>query len=166
MKTVMLIGHGGVPRDYPRERLARLRRLEQERQARGGPLGPEEAALDLEIRSWPRTDLSDPYRAGLEALAARLRPLLGGARLVTAYNEFCAPSIPRATADAVAAGSSLIVLVSSMMTPGGSHAEIEIPEEVERLRTQYLGVRIVYAWPFDLGAVARVMAEQVAEAAR
>ena len=35
-RAVVLVGHGGVPRDYPRERLMQLRGLEARRRAPGG----------------------------------------------------------------------------------------------------------------------------------
>jgi sirohydrochlorin cobaltochelatase len=161
VKGVVLIGHGGVPRDYPREKLARLRRLEAERRARGGRMSAEEEMLDEHIRRWPRTPQTDPYQAGLEAVGRALAPLVGDARLVLAYNEFCAPGIAEAVDSLVRDGASEIVLATSMVTPGGSHAELEIPEEARRLQELHPGVRIRYAWPYDLEAVAQLVARQV-----
>ena len=73
-RAVVLVGHGGVPRDYPRERLMRLRALETRRRGSGSPPSQEEAALEHELRHWPRTPANDPYQAGLKSLAAHLRP--------------------------------------------------------------------------------------------
>ncbi|MGK0178998.1 MAG: sirohydrochlorin cobaltochelatase, partial [Nitrospinales bacterium] len=39
-------------------------------------------------------------------------------------------------------------------TRGGSHSEVEIPEELEALRGKYSGMDIRYAWPFDMDAFA------------
>jgi sirohydrochlorin cobaltochelatase len=47
-----------------------------------------------------------------------------------------------------------------MFTPGGSHSEIEIPEIIEQLKKEYPGVRLRYAWPFDLSVVAKLLHEQ------
>ena len=48
-----------------------------------------------------------------------------------------------------------------MLTPGGSHSEIEIPETLARLRAKYPDVELRYAWPFDLGQVAAMLAGQI-----
>ncbi len=48
-----------------------------------------------------------------------------------------------------------------MMTPGGFHSEIEIPEEIEALRQKYPHVRFEYAWPFDKNLVADMLLQQV-----
>lgn len=168
-RAVILVGHGGVPSDCPRELVARLKLLEGRRRGAGrggGAGGPaevaapseEERSLDARIRGWPRTAETDPYREGLLALAAALRPMLGGAALHVAYNEFCAPTIEEAVEEAVLGGAEAITLVPSMLTPGGVHSEVEIPEAVAHLRARFPKVSIEYAWPFDMQAVARMLA--------
>ena len=93
-RAVLLVGHGGVPKDLPKSWLSELRRLESERRARGSSeAGTRELELDRKIRNFPRTDATDPYRAGILAIAQKLEPLLNGRRLAIAYNEFCSPSI-------------------------------------------------------------------------
>jgi sirohydrochlorin cobaltochelatase len=42
------------------------------------------------------------------------------------------------------------------------HAEVEIPEALARLRAEHPSVTLRYAWPFDLAAVARLLAAQLA----
>ena len=145
---MVLVGHGGVPRDYPRERLTQLRGLEARRRVTKEPPSPEEAALETELRQWPRTPATDPYQAGLKSLAAHLRPLLEPARLVLAYNEFCAPTVAEAVRALATEGVTDIVAVPSMFTPGGVHAEIDIPETLDVLRTQFPQLSVRYAWPF------------------
>ena len=161
MNAVVLVGHGGVPRDFPRAELQRLKALEGERRARGTDLSDEEWALERKIRTWPRTPATDPYQAGLEAVAATLRPKLDTARLVVAYNEFCAPSLEDAVTDLVAAGARRITVVPSMLTPGGVHSETEIPETLAALRLRFPAVELRYAWPFDADAVADLLALQI-----
>lgn len=160
-KVVILVGHGGVPSDYPRDRLTRLKALEGRRRATHSPMSDEERALDHEIRTWPRTAESDPYRAGLATLAAALAPKLGGAELVVAYNEFCGPSLEEAVAGAVESGAREITVVPSMITPGGVHSEVEIPEALEALRAAWPGTVLRYAWPFDMDLVTDMLAAQV-----
>lgn len=160
-RAVILVGHGGVPRDYPRERLGRLRALESARRGSGAGPGEEELRLESELRHWPRTAETDPYRAGLEAVAARLAGLLDGRRLVLAYNEFCAPSLEAAVADLAGAGHDDICVVPAMLTPGGSHSEIDIPQSLAALRGAHPAVQLRYAWPVDLDLLAGMIAAQV-----
>ena len=160
-RAVVLVGHGGVPRDYPRERLMQLRALETRRRASGAPPSQEESALEHELRHWPRTPANDPYQAGLKSLAAHLRPRLEPARLVLAYNEFCAPTVAEAIRALAAEGVTEIVAVPSMFTPGGVHAEIEIPETINALRAELPQLRLHYAWPFAGEYLAAFFAEQL-----
>jgi sirohydrochlorin cobaltochelatase len=160
-RGVVLVGHGGIPRDYPRELVTQLRGLEARRRAGGGPPTPEEVALDTKLRRWPRTPKTDPYQAGLEALADRLKASLNGDLFAIAYNEFCAPTVEEAVDTLIGNGATAITIVPSMLTPGGSHSEIEIPETLAHLRAKHPGVELRYAWPFDLGQVAAMLAGQI-----
>lgn len=158
MQAVILVGHGGVPKDYPREDIRRLKQLEAQREARGGAPSDEELALDRRVRTWPRSPANDPYQAGIEALAAALRRRLNGTPLVVAYNEFCAPSLEEAVAGLVAGGARAITVVPTMLTPGGSHSEIDIPRALEALRARHAGVALHYAWPVDMDLLAGMLA--------
>jgi sirohydrochlorin cobaltochelatase len=159
--AVLLVGHGATASDMPRDLVQRLKQLEGRRHAAGEAMGDEERALDARIRAWPRTPATDPYQAGLEALAARLRPLLGRARLAVAYNEFCAPTIAAAVADLVADGARDVMVVPTMLTPGGVHSEVDIPAILAELRAAHPQVQLRYAWPVDLDRVARLLADLV-----
>lgn len=158
---VILVGHGGIPKDYPQELVTKLKRLEAQRRASGSPMSAEELELDMKIRTWPRTAKTDPYQAGLESLANQVRPLLNGAQFALAYNEFCGPTLPEAVEDLIRKGATKITVVSTMFTPGGSHSEFEIPEELQELRARHPGVTLNYAWPFDLGQVARMLLDHI-----
>jgi sirohydrochlorin cobaltochelatase len=161
LAAVILVGHGGVPMDCPRALVTRLKTLEAQRLASGQTPSAEELELDKRIRHWPRTPQTDPYRHGLEALAAELRPLLHEASLAIAYNEFCTPTIEEAAEELIAAGAMSITVIPSMLTPGGVHSEVEIPETLDRLRQRYPGIAFHYAWPVDLNLVARMLADQL-----
>ncbi len=156
-KAVILVGHGGLPKDCPREIIQQFKQLERERKASGKPATAQERDLEKHIREWPRTPENDPYKAGLEQLAERLEPLLEGADLVLAYNEFCAPTVEDAVADLAARSVTHITVVPTMLTPGGSHSEIEIPEILDDLRARYPSLEIRYAWPTDLDLMARML---------
>ena len=158
---VILVGHGGVPTDYPRDPLAKMKALEARRRASGGVPTPEEIELDTRLRRWPRTRATDPYHAGLEALARELRAHLNGICFTIAYNEFCAPAVDEAIEQMIGDGVTTITVVPSMLTPGGSHSEIEIPETLARLRVKHPGIELRYAWPYDLTQVAIMLASQL-----
>ena len=158
---VILVGHGGIPKDCPQDLVTKLKRLEAQRRSAKQPPSPEELELDQKIRRWPRTKATDPYQFGLEAVGAALRPQLNGALFAMAYNEFCAPTLEEAVEDLVKQGATSIRVLTTMFTPGGSHSEIEIPEILDHLRPMYPTVELRYAWPFDLQLIASTLTEQL-----
>ncbi len=160
-KGIVLVGHGGIPKNYPGELVTKLKRLEAQRRAAGLPMSAEESELDTKIRTWPRTPDNDPYQAGLEALASEMKPLLNGALFAVAYNEFCGPTLPEAVEDLIKQGAQSITVVSTMFTPGGSHSEFEIPDEIEELKHKHPGVTIRYAWPYNLTKVSKMLMEHI-----
>jgi len=160
-RGVILVGHGGIPKGCPQELVTKLKRLEAQRRAAKMPPSPEELELDAKIRQWPRTPETDPYKSGLEAVAAQLKANLGEVLFAVAYNEFCAPTLEASVEELVQKGATHITVTTTMFTPGGSHSEVEIPEILDHLRPQYPGVELRYAWPFDLKLVASTLAEQV-----
>lgn len=161
VRGVVLVGHGGIPKDCPSELVTKLKRMEAQRRAEGTPKSIEEHELDSKIRHWPRTASTDPYQFGLEAVAAALRPQLNGALLALAYNEFCSPTLEESVEELIKKGVTHITVATTMFTPGGSHSEVEIPETLDYLRSRHPGIELRYAWPFDLQLVAKTLAEQV-----
>jgi sirohydrochlorin cobaltochelatase len=161
VRGVVLVGHGGIPKDCPQELVTRLKRLEAQRRAAGGSLSSEEHELDTKIRRWPRTGTTDPYRSGLEAVAAQLKAQMTGVLFAVAYNEFCAPTLEESVEELIRKGATHIVVTTTMFTPGGSHSEIEIPETLAHLKKRYPHLILRYAWPFDLSIVADMLKEQV-----
>lgn len=158
-KAVLLIGHGGIPSDCPKNLIHEFMTLHKNR--KDDIASKQEEELEQKIREWPRSAETDPYQAGLELLADNLRLLLDDSILKTAYNEFCKPSIEQAVKNLVNEGIKEVILITTMLTPGGSHSEKEIPAEVVKLRKEYPNTDIKYAWPFDLTKVAGMMKEQI-----
>jgi sirohydrochlorin cobaltochelatase len=164
--TWILVGHGAPPKDAPGELVSRLKALEGRRRATRSPMGEEERLLDAELRAWPRSPSNDPYREGVLALAAVLRKKLPeGTLLVVAFNEFCGPSLEDAVETRIAAGDDDILVVPTMFTPGGVHAEVEIPEAIASIQTAHPSLRVRYLWPFDLELLAELIVRHVGAAA-
>ena len=164
----MLIGHGAPATDCPPRLIGELMGLEWRDSAAGhsdGALTSRAAQPDAQIRNWPRRDGNDPYRKGLEQVAEALRPLLPTKRLVVGYNEFCRPTIAEAIEQVIAQGATRILVLPTMLTPGGVHSEVDIPRALEAVRRTHPDRTIEYLWPYDLQQVAGLLASHVERAA-
>jgi sirohydrochlorin cobaltochelatase len=85
--------------------------------------------------------------------------------LAVGYNEFCRPTIAEAIDSVIRQGATRILVMPSMLTPGGIHSERDIPRTLEALRADRPGVTIEYLWPFDVERVAALLASHVRQAA-
>lgn len=171
--AVVLIGHGAPATDCPPQLTGELMSLEWRQGGGGGHhhgssashadegVARRMAQLDAMIRDWPRHAGNDPYKAGVERLAAALRGQLPTTLFAIGYNEFCRPSIPEAIAQVVQQGATRVVVIPTMLTPGGVHSEVDIPRMLESIRRAHPRVTIDYAWPFDVQQVAALLAAQV-----
>lgn len=159
---MVLVGHGTPAEGCDRALVAELKGLEGARRARGAAVPtPRERELDARVRGWPRDRARDPYVRGCEALAAALAAALG-VEVHVAYNELCGPSIEEAVDALVAAGHTRVDVVPTMVTPGGVHAEVEVPEALAALAARHPEVTLRYAWPFRAEDVAALLAARVA----
>ena len=155
---VVLVGHGVPATDCPARLVGELMALEWS----GGVGQPQRIAqLDAQIRDCPLHEGNDPYKEGFERLAAVLRPLLPVGLFVVAYNEFCRPSVPEGIEELIRQGAIRVLVVPTMMTPGGVHSEVDIPRAIRQVQEKYPDVSIEYLWPFDLKQVAALLASQV-----
>lgn len=163
---MVLAGHGVPATDCPPELVGEMMGLEWRSQGTCAPeLQRRIGALDEKIRNWPRRPGNDPYLEGLERLAGVLRPMLPEEiRLEIGYNEFCAPSVFEAVARVVSEGARRVLVIPTMLTPGGVHSEKDIPRTLEAARRAHPGVRIDYVWPFDLKEVAGLLSAHVKKA--
>jgi sirohydrochlorin cobaltochelatase len=159
--ALVLVGHGAVAKDCPRDLIRQLKALEGKRHSTGAAPTPDELALENRIRRWPRTPANDPYGAGCEHLMRLLRPLLPEMILKLAYLEFSSPTLEEVVAELRQTGVTKVLVVPSMMTPGGVHSEVDIPQIVDQLRAAYPEMTLRYAWPFDLTQIAQLMAHHV-----
>jgi len=162
-KAVILVGHGGLPSDIPSEIVEKFMRVHKGRIKSGEPITEHEIQLDTSIRKWNRTPKNDPYKTGLESLASHMEPMLEGHILKTAYNEFCYPSIEDAVEELAHENVSKIIIITTMITRGGSHSEKEIPEELHALCSKHPNIEIQYAWPYDMDVFASFLATHIKE---
>jgi sirohydrochlorin cobaltochelatase len=187
MTTVIVLGmHGTPPSDFPRAEMAEFFGGHHEEHdhashdGHGHPHGehngqgatPEDdetrrqrrrqrrAELDAKMRAWPRTPANDPFFAGSLELAEYLSQA-SGHKVVVGFNEFCNPTIDTAIDQAVEQGADQVVVITPMMTRGGEHSEADIPGAVQRAQARHPAVRMSYAWPFEITAVAQFLAAQV-----
>jgi sirohydrochlorin cobaltochelatase len=165
MKTVILLAaHGAPPKDFPKDRLVEFFGLHFRLEAMKGPgRAPMEARLRelaREMLDWPRTPQNDPFHAATTELA-RLLAERTGKEVLVGFNEFCRPDLDEAFGMAIEGGAGHIVVVTPMMTPGGEHAEEDIPAAIGRARGRWPGVRVDYLWPLDLREVAGFLADQL-----
>ena len=166
---VVLIGHGSPALDCPPQLVGELMSLEWRQEhagSQGHQLEGRAGELDAAIRNWPRRADNDPYKRGLEQLAEALRPLLPTDHFVIGYNEFCRPSISEAVEQVIGTGAARVLVIPTMLTPGGVHSEVDIPRALEELRRAHPAVAIEYVWPFDLRQVAVLLAAHVTRAAQ
>ena len=165
MIGVVLIGHGAPATDCPPQLIGELMSLEwrgnQPGDAPQHQTDGRAAELDAKIRGWPRREGNDPYKAGLERLAAALKSLIPTDLFAIGYNEFCRPTIAEAIDDVIRRGATRVVVLPTMMTPGGIHSEHDIPAALEAVRRVHPGMTIDYLWPFNLEAVATLLAAHV-----
>ena len=163
--TIVLAMHGAPPSDFPGDELAEFFGLHM-RLGHRGPGGEQHARLEArygeleeKVRRWPRTARNDPFHSASLELAERLEEVTGS-RVLVGFNEFCAPTLDEALAEA-AGEAQQVVVVTPMMTRGGEHAEHDIPVSIAQARAAHPDVEFFYAWPFDTGDVAGFLAEQI-----
>ena len=165
MKTVIVLAmHGAPPSDFPKQELGEFFGLRTRLDHSAGPdreaLERRWRELETKMRAWPRTAQNDPFHAGAQELAARLQEALGH-QVITAFGEFCAPTFDDAFAQAVGTGAETVVVATPMMTRGGEHSEVDIPEAVRRARERFPQVSFLYAWPFESSEIAAFLASQI-----
>jgi len=170
MKTVIVLAmHGSPPDDFSRLQVALLVGMHMSMEHVTGPahglLERYHTRLDDKIRAWPRTAQNDGFYTASNELAVQLGQATG-CEVFVGFNEFCAPSLDEALDQAAAQKAERVVVVTPMMTPGGEHAEEDIPEAIERARERHPGVSFFYAWPFDVADVAQFLSVQIERLAR
>ena len=89
----------------------------------------------------------DPaWRAPIEAVAARMRELSPGARVMCAYLEYTSPTLQDAV-DALRAAGATSVAIWPMFLGVGRHAREDLPKLVDALRAQHPQARFCLQAP-------------------
>jgi sirohydrochlorin cobaltochelatase len=124
------------------------------------PVRARAEELEQRLKEWPRTAENDPFWAASRELGRQLEAATG-CRVLVGFNEFCAPDLETVFDEAAAASPPRVVVVTPMLTPGGGHAEVDIPAAVAKAQAAHPAVPFVYAWPYDVASVAAFLAEHL-----
>jgi sirohydrochlorin cobaltochelatase len=161
---ILLAMHGAPPNDFPPRETTELFNLHFQLEHMPKGVRPDLEAryteLDAKMRAWPRNASNDPFYRGSQELAAHLRQA-SGQEVVVGFNEFCAPTLAEAFALAADSTPGQIVVITPMMTRGGEHSEVDIPEAIQQAQRQHPGIEILYAWPLDPSQIACFLADQI-----
>jgi sirohydrochlorin cobaltochelatase len=160
-RAVLLVGHGAIAKDTPPQLLDEWRSLRAARRATKQPPSERERELLHTIESWPRSVDNDPYKAGIEGIAHALARRLGDMEVAIAFNELCQPGVVAAIDGLAGRGVGHIVVLTTMITPGGGHSERDIPAALSEARQRHPTLELSYLWPFDVELVAEMMAASV-----
>jgi sirohydrochlorin cobaltochelatase len=165
---IVLAMHGMPPKDFPEKEKMEFLRLHSQH-SKPGALTPEQIQrhdeLDAKMRAWPRTPQNDSFHTASYRIADEMKKS-NGVEVLVAFNEFCSPAVAETLDKAAAFNQGEVVVVTPMLTRGGSHAELEIPEDIEKARQRNPQTSFRYAWPFDSGFVARFLNEQVGKSSK
>lgn len=166
MKTLIVLAmHGAPPNDYPKRELGEFfslhNHIEHATPTERATMQTRFDELDAKIRAWARTPQNDPYWAGSHDIATHLARATQR-EVIVGFNEFCAPTLDNAFEQAVAHGAEKIIVLTPMMTRGGEHSEIEIPEAVAHAQARFPQTVFQYIWPLDVAAIAQFLASQIA----
>lgn len=159
--VIVMAMHGGIPHDFPHEEMMVLYSGDCLKKGMSdSQLDSLEAvrhAIEEKMKDWPRTEENDSYYFGSQRLGEALAHATG-TTVLTCFNEYCAPDVPTAIDSAVALGATRVFVVTPMMTPGGGHSERDIPSSITAAQGSYPQIPIVYAWPFEVDAIAEFLA--------
>jgi sirohydrochlorin cobaltochelatase len=157
---VILVGHGQLPKDLPPAIRGEYLSLKFKVQ-RSAEEEERFRSLERLVLKWPRNEFNDPYAHSLKVLAEELKKVGSYDRVWIAFNEFCEPTLEEALDEAARSDSDVIVIATTMTTRGGEHAEEEIPEQIERLKSKMGNKLVIYVWPIDPSTVAEMLRKNI-----
>jgi len=77
------------------------------------------------------------------------------------FNDFCSPNLEEGMEKGISSGAEKLIVITTMMTKGGEHSEVEIPAAIQKVQSHHPQVKIVFAWPFEPKEVASFLAQQI-----
>ncbi|MFW9795044.1 MAG: sirohydrochlorin chelatase [Candidatus Thorarchaeota archaeon] len=161
--SIVLAMHGAPPKDYPHSELLEFFKLHMALEHGSEfpqAMHKKHDEMEWRIRTWPRNSENDPFWDASHRLSEELSKVTGK-KVFLGFNEFCRPSVVEALEEAVSSGVCEIFVITPMMTPGGEHSEVDIPQLIKQARIRHPDVSFKYAWPFELASVANFLAEQL-----
>jgi len=162
MTTIIVLAmHGMPPKDFPknekREFFRLARQVEDEKRT---DVLPRFQELDQKMRQWPRTRDNDLFHATAYELAQAMQKKTG-CEVLVGFNEFCAPNMTEILDLAASKKPERVIVITPMVTRGGSHSELEIPEDISAAQKRHPTVQFSYQWPYDTEAIAQFLTDQI-----
>ena len=164
-RVIVLAMHGAPPNDFPRAEMGEFHalhaRLEHGDPSMSDAMKARAEMLDRKMRGWSRTAENDPFWAASQEIARHLsadrRESRGGG-----VQRVLRPGPRRRRSPSAAAGRpGSVQVITTMLTRGGGHAEVDIPAAIARAQAAFPDVPFVYAWPHDMRDVARFLADRL-----
>ncbi len=159
--AIVFAAHGSPPLDFPKKELSEFFSL-HDKQNRTTEETTRFKALESKMLNHFRNEQNDPYFFATYDIAKNLERKTE-MKVFVGFNEFCKPTISEAIDKAVESGNNVILIVTPMLTRGGSHAEKDIPEIIDKCQNKYLNVTFTYVWPFNPVYIAEFLHQQIKE---
>ena len=151
-KVLILIGHGDIPLDFPKEKFKEYLRLRSLYKV--GSLNEEEKNKFFEIeenlKNWERNEVNDTHYFELKKFSEALEKELN-IKVTFAFNEFCAPSIEEKFESIKNEYEEIYFLPTIIF--GGHHTQIEIKNKIEKLKKENPYKKIFYIYPFKVSFI-------------
>ncbi|MCA9395543.1 MAG: CbiX/SirB N-terminal domain-containing protein [Candidatus Omnitrophica bacterium] len=167
-RVIVLVMHGMTPSDFPQDEKKEFMRLHTQVHTNSDS-DPDfvrrHDELENKMRHWPRSEQNDPFCMAAMQLAESMEQQ-SGQKVFLGFNEFCAPSFESAIASAVDSGPEEVCVVTPMVTRGGVHSEVEIPEIIEKAKADYPNIKFSYAWPYDPDHTAEFLLNQISRSSK
>lgn len=146
---VVLVQHGVMVDGYKRQQLKNLIELCSQP-------SPE---CDHESQTYFELAKRNKYWMSSKKMAQSVSQKLNGRQVEFSFNEFAYPTVDQVLkTTAQGTNSKNVLVITSMLTNGGDHGEIDIPAAIERVGStkNKNGIKTTfnYAWPYDNNDVA------------
>ncbi len=164
MNTIIVLAmHGAIPKNFPQDEKIEFLKLHSQieniPESQRVSIQDRHDELDKKMREWPRTIENDKFHFSSNQIAEALSKESGN-EVVVGYNEFCSPDLKVALRDSASRADQVLVM-TPMMTQGGIHSEVEIPEEIEKVKLEFPDKQLHYVWPFEVADIAHFFTDQI-----